>query len=197
MKALLTLLLASVVACKPTVYLIRHGEKPANGSNGLSIEGVERSQCLRNVFGKASGYNIDYILAQEYKPSGKEDRPYETVLPLSEDLGLNIDTHCDRDEPECVAKAVKEYKGDGNVLICWEHHRLTNITEALGVKDTEEYPSDRFDIIWTLSKNYKYIKDKTSEGCPGLDEKYIGEEQDFCEEEQDSYKEEQDFCEEY
>ncbi|CAI6097432.1 unnamed protein product [Clonostachys chloroleuca] len=181
MKALLTLLLVSVAACKPTVYLIRHGEKPKDGSNGLSIEGVERSQCLRTVFGNATDYNIDYILAQQYKPSGKRKRPYDTVLPLAEDLGLTIDTHCDRDKPKCVAKAIKKYKGDGNILISWEHKKLTDVIKALGVDDAEKYPSDRFDVIWTLSKNYKYIKDKKSEGCPGLDEKYAGEEQDFYE----------------
>lgn len=32
------------------VYLIRHGEKPADGSNGLSPRGEERAQCLaKNV----------------------------------------------------------------------------------------------------------------------------------------------------
>ena len=31
------------------VYLIRHGEKPADGSNGLSPQGEERAQCLVNV----------------------------------------------------------------------------------------------------------------------------------------------------
>jgi hypothetical protein len=141
-------------------------------------------------------------LLTSFDIGGKRKRPYDTVLPLAEDLGLKIDTHCDRDKPKCVAKAINEYKGDGNVLISyvpdhgifrrasntngstrsWEHKKLTDVIKALGVDDAEKYPSDRFDVIWTLSKNYKYIKDKKSEGCPGLDEKYAGEEQDFCEE---------------
>lgn len=56
-------------AAKPTVYLIRHGEKPPNDGVGLSAEGVQRSQCLRSVFGAASKYNIGYILAQTPKDS--------------------------------------------------------------------------------------------------------------------------------
>jgi hypothetical protein len=53
-----------VTAAKPTVYLIRHGEKPADDGIGLSAQGEQRAQCLRTVFGAASAYNIGYILAQ-------------------------------------------------------------------------------------------------------------------------------------
>lgn len=65
MKAFLCLPLLFVVvkAAKPTVYLIRHGEKPVSG-DGLSAQGLRRAQCLRNVFGTSSGYNIGHIMAQ-------------------------------------------------------------------------------------------------------------------------------------
>ena len=59
-----------VAAVNPTVYMIRHGEKPAdNDKTGLSPEGEQRAQCLRTVFGKSSQYNIGYILAQTPKDS--------------------------------------------------------------------------------------------------------------------------------
>lgn len=61
--SLATLSLFAFAAAKPTVYLIRHGEKPDSG-NGLSAQGVQRAQCLRNVFGASSSYNIGHILAQ-------------------------------------------------------------------------------------------------------------------------------------
>jgi hypothetical protein len=54
---------ASMALADPTVYLIRHGEKPDEG-NGLSEKGEQRAQCLRSIFGGASQYNIDYIIAQ-------------------------------------------------------------------------------------------------------------------------------------
>lgn len=70
MKSFLAVLgLISLAACKPTVYLIRHGEKPASG-NGLSAQGMQRAQCLRTVFGSSSQYHIAYIMTQDYK-SGK------------------------------------------------------------------------------------------------------------------------------
>ena len=52
---------------RPTVYLIRHGEKPEDG-NGLSAKGVERSQCLRTLFNIDSPYRVGHIMAQKPKP---------------------------------------------------------------------------------------------------------------------------------
>lgn len=67
-----------------------------------------------------------------------------TVQPLADDLGLTVDTSCDRDKPKCVAKLVSKYDkhGSGNILICWEHDALTDIAEALGDDDAPTYPDD-------------------------------------------------------
>jgi len=170
----------------PIIYLIRHGEKPpkqANGddADGLSTQGVARSQGLRQVFGQNSKYDIGYILAEHPKNDGGRARPYQTVLPLSQDLHLTINSEIDRDDAKKVAKAAKAFNGPGNVLICWEHGQLAKIAEALGVekfaKDVDvkhhkkiEYPGDRFDIIWTVVKPYDQIVAVTSEGIPGLDD---------------------------
>ncbi|KAI1196830.1 hypothetical protein F5X97DRAFT_201138 [Nemania serpens] len=156
-------------AAKPTVYLIRHGEKPPNDGVGLSAEGVQRSQCLRSVFGAASKYNIGYILAQTPKDNGKRERPYQTVKPLADDLGLTVDTSCDRDDEKCVQDAVDDYKGGKNILICWEHDQLNNIAEELGAKDVDNYPDDSYDLIWTQPYDYDKVTAVTSENCPGLD----------------------------
>ena len=51
----------------PTVYFIRHGEKPSDGGVGLSSEGEDRAECLRNIFGKDSEYKIGQILAMTPK----------------------------------------------------------------------------------------------------------------------------------
>lgn len=68
MKSLIVLLLTTMVICKPTIYLIRHGEKPEDDDiPGLSPQGKQRAQCLRNVFNKSSPYNIGYIMSQDYK----------------------------------------------------------------------------------------------------------------------------------
>lgn len=160
-------LFTSLVASKPTVYFIRHGEKPADG-DGLSAQGEQRAQCLRTVFGKSSPYEIGHIMAQKPKKNGSQQRPYDTVVPLAGDLGLTVDTTCQRDDSECVAEIVNDYNGNGNILICWEHKRLNNLAGALGAQDVDNYP-DVFNIVWTDPYPYNNITDKWSENCQGLD----------------------------
>ncbi|KAF8954294.1 hypothetical protein BGZ46_002966 [Entomortierella lignicola] len=168
-SALSVALLSTFAAAhKPTVYLIRHGEKPSDGSNGLSSDGEKRAQCLRKVFSSSSDYNIGYIMAQAYKSDGSRERPYLTVKPLAQDLGLKVDTSCDRDDPKCVKKAVGKYSGSGNILICWEHDALTDIVESLGDSDAPDYPDNDYGIIWTDPSPYGDITAMTEELCPGL-----------------------------
>ncbi|KFY51547.1 hypothetical protein V496_08818 [Pseudogymnoascus sp. VKM F-4515 (FW-2607)] len=166
---ILPLLLVPAVAAKSTVYLIRHGEKPADGGDGLNAQGLQRAQCLRDVFGSSSSYNIGYIMAMTPDSDGSRARPLATVQPLATDLGLTVDTSCDRDDQECVADAVNGYSGSGNILICWEHDALTDIVEELGNNDAPSYPDDSFNLIWTDPSPYSDITATTSENCPGLD----------------------------
>lgn len=101
---------------------------------------------------------------------GSRKRPFDTVTPLAKDLGLTIDHHCDRDDPDCVHDVVKAHRGSGNILICWEHDALHDIVKELGDNNAPKYPGDRFDIIWEDPYNYKGITNKYSENCPGLDD---------------------------
>ncbi|KAJ5622637.1 hypothetical protein N7528_005869 [Penicillium herquei] len=167
---LLSLLaLSGLSIARPDVYFIRHGEKPRNGGIGLSDDGLERAECIRDIFGDHSDYNIGYIMAQKPKKSGKRNRPYETVKPLAEDLGIKVDISCKRDDSECVKDTIDDYEGEGNILICWEHHRMTDLVEELGYEDAPEYPDDRYDLIWTDPYPYTDITEIVSEKCPGLD----------------------------
>lgn len=64
------------------------------------------------------GLDLDsYILSQ----GGKRKRPYDTVLPLANALGISVDTSCDRDDHECVARVVENYEGPGDILIWYVH----------------------------------------------------------------------------
>lgn len=96
-----------------------------------------------------------------------------TVQPLAADLGLTVDTSCDRDDSDCVAKAVNAYgAGKKNVLICWEHGELTDIVHSLGAKkkNSPDYPDGSYNIIWTDPNPFTKIVSMTSEDCPGLDD---------------------------
>lgn len=50
------------------MYMIRHAEKPPNSDDhGLTLDGIKRSLCLRDVFGEHSDYNIGHIMAPTVK----------------------------------------------------------------------------------------------------------------------------------
>lgn len=44
---------------------------------------------------------------------GSQQRPYDTVVPLAQDLGLTVDTSCQRDDYDCAASVVENYSGPG------------------------------------------------------------------------------------
>lgn len=69
--------LAATMSSAQTVYLIRHGEKPADGDNGLTAQGMQRAQCLRNVFGASSQYHVGYIIVEQPKSSKITPSPLE------------------------------------------------------------------------------------------------------------------------
>ncbi|KAA8644754.1 putative phosphoglycerate mutase family protein [Aspergillus tanneri] len=128
----------------PTVYIIRHGEKPLDSTDsGLSAEGIERAQCIRDIFGANSIYNIGHIMAPKVNSRGEHRRSYETVLPLATDLKLSVDTSCKRNRVHCVGKKVRNYEGSGNILISWRHGKMKQIVKDLGYEDPPEYPEDR------------------------------------------------------
>ncbi|KAF8517033.1 hypothetical protein BU17DRAFT_92202 [Hysterangium stoloniferum] len=152
------------------IFLIRHGEKPSDGGQGLNAQGKERAQCLTEVFGQDSTFDIGFIMAEQPQKDGDRTRPLMTVTPLAEELGLDVDTSCDRDDSDCVAKAVSKFAetSSKHILICWEHSEINNIEKSLGVDNAPKYPDDSFDLIFTVQSE-KFIS-KKSENCPGLDD---------------------------
>lgn len=54
--------LASTAVAQSNIYLIRHAEKNDDGT--ISAQGKQREQCLINVFGAQSSYNIQKIIVQ-------------------------------------------------------------------------------------------------------------------------------------
>jgi len=152
------------------IYLIRHGEKPEPEADGLSALGLKRSEALPGVFGPGSPYNIGYILAEHPKKDGSRARPRDTVLPLANALGLDIDTSVDRNDSQGVAEKVRNYNGQGNILICWEHGQLQDIMQAIGISDAPAYPGTRFDLIFTVPPPWTEVASVTSENIQGLDD---------------------------
>ncbi|GAA5942154.1 uncharacterized protein JCM15063_002019 [Sporobolomyces koalae] len=152
------------------VYLIRHGEKGSKGETGLNNKGKKRAKCLKQMLATPR-FKIGLILAEDYdRKTHKRKRPFDTVKPIADHLGLKVDTDCQVDDAKCVRKKVEQYAkagGTGDVLICWKHSMLHTIVKALGAPKTRPYPDDRYDIMWTL--HHSRLVSKESEHCPGLD----------------------------
>ena len=61
---------ASAAAAHPDIFLIRHAEKNRDGT--ISAQGMKREQCLIDVFGRDSQYNIQKIITPNPHPGSKE-----------------------------------------------------------------------------------------------------------------------------
>lgn len=133
-------------------------------------------------------------MAEEYDhKTHKRKRPYDTVKPIADKLGLKVDTSCEVDDAKCVRRKVERYArkgGKGNVVICWKHSMLHKIAHELGAKKTDKYPDDRYDIMWTLHHNR--LIEKESEHCPGLDPKKSSKHDPDLEIHPESSREEED-----
>ena len=88
-------------------------------------------------------YQAHKAISDHSYTDGAEARPLETITPLAQALGLEVDTSVKRDDSAGVADVVNNYSGAGNILICWEHKQLHEIMKALGVKHAPQYPDVR------------------------------------------------------
>lgn len=86
-----------------------------------------------------------------FPTDGEHRRAYMTVLPLANDLGLEVDDHCSRKGTQCVADTIRAYDGPGNILIAWRHKNMGKIQELLGSYDPLEYPDDRYVKFYLLN----------------------------------------------
>lgn len=139
MEELVSVPMASSVPSVYGLYSVRTPHTISDTSWRKSQKAVRKLSMVSKFRGwQYDDNNID----------GKRARPYETVKPLAWDLDLEVDISCERNDYKCVQDAVKSHDGKGNILICWEHHRITNIIQKLRDHDAPIYPDDR----WVLMK---------------------------------------------
>jgi broad specificity phosphatase PhoE len=161
-----------------TVLVIRHAEKPDRGwpgpgltANGekdgksLVIRGWQRAGAWATLFGAAAIdaagtypppariYAADPADAEDGEPS---QRPFETVKPLADRLGLTPITHWGRGDEGKIAADINRFTGV--VLVCWEHKAIiANLLPALlaGQKVADlppKWDGERFDVVLRLDR---------------------------------------------
>jgi hypothetical protein len=152
----------SPAAPPETIYIIRHGEKPADpdpsghGKSpdapfGVDLEGKQsphslvprgwqRAGGLVALFdpaiggGKSGLQTPTALLSPVHGGPGKNagHRTYQTIEGLGSRLGITIDSDFAVGQEAQLAASVVN-DHSGVVLICWEHHHIPRIASALPV----------------------------------------------------------------
>jgi len=148
---------ANVFAAPAQVIIIRHAEKPPSG-NELDARGWQRAQALVGFFEtntSVTRYGTPAaIYAMNPKKPGGSVRAIQTVTPLAEDLGLEIQHPYTKHELGKVVDAIlTNHDYDRRmVLVCWEHGVIPDLVKAFGwdrAPDTWEDPI--YDRAWILN----------------------------------------------
>lgn len=135
------------------VILIRHGEKPDKGHD-LSPKGQKRAQALVGYFLKNPDvrmFGSPVAIYAQGVGTHKSRRPVDTVTPLAKALKQKIIPIDFAKGKEMVAEILKNPRYDGKmVLICWEHHAITDLAKVLGVEDPPKFP-EAYDRTWVIT----------------------------------------------
>lgn len=164
----------SAAADAPTgklVMIIRHGEKPLKKKGGPGIDpagnpddhsltpvGWQRARALADVFDgqgptPAGLTKPASIFAAGANANGQGARTRETVMPLAEKLGVQVNAAYGKGDEQALARAVAAQPGP--TLISWQHSEIPDIAQSFGAVNPApptEWPDDRYDVVWTLLK---------------------------------------------
>jgi hypothetical protein len=161
-----------------TILIIRHAEKPeppwGMGVNqgeipdekSLAPRGWQRAGAWAELFapslgGAASLSTPTRIFASAYakhvtgskgNQGGKSRRPEETVAPLADKLGLEVDLTCTKGQERDLVTALAK---DGVALVCWQHDGIPDIARALapgGEGIPREWPKNCYNVIFRLRR---------------------------------------------
>jgi hypothetical protein len=156
------------------IMIIRHGEKPnghfagvnesgASSPHDLIVRGWQRAGALACLFAPAQGPLQNLLLAKPafiFASAAVDDpvpgnsrsrRSQETLTPLAQRIGVEIDLTFSKGEEKALAEAAKAC--DGPVLIAWQHENISTIVNSiLGAKlAPQNWPPDRFDVVFVLT----------------------------------------------
>ena len=133
------------------ILLLRHAEKPdAAGDPGLSQKGQIRAAALALYLPLAFG-RPDHLVAT--RASNESDRPARTLKPLSQALGIALETSFSNDQYKDLARELltdPRYQR-ARIVLCWHHGEIPDLAKALGVQDGPDHWGDGvFDHIWQI-----------------------------------------------
>lgn len=114
------------------ILVMRHAEKPNTGGDiHLAPEGATRAQHLVTYIPSTFGSPQFLVATQQ---SVDSNRPWETIEPLAQSIGVKIDDSFADDDYKALAAEIlanQKYQG-GLVLVCWHHEKIPKLAQALG-----------------------------------------------------------------
>jgi len=161
-KFIINALLGLTLVNAKLIMLIRHGEKINDDYTDLSPEGKARAECLINTFGPNGIYATPQIIyAQKPTKQRQSTRPVDTVTPLAESLGLEVDLSYSSGKFKDLAKEIKK-SPEEVILVSWANDRIPKIAKEFGIKKVPEWKGKEFDDVWIITDGTtSYIRDAT------------------------------------
>jgi hypothetical protein len=159
------------VAAVRSIFIIRHGEKPPDGANGVDVfgngdphslvpRGWHRAAALETLFAPSNGLlpsgliTPTELIAPDYGSPTKniEHRTSQTILPLARLTDLGILTSikdkngkpvpCVEGNEPAIGAAVADETTTAT-LICWEHTAIYDIASNIKpVSNGDEIPTN-------------------------------------------------------
>ena len=144
---------------RATVLIIRHAEEPDHG-DGLSATGTAHAQAYVNYFAHyslngTSPIRLTALFAAA--DSSQSHRPVLTLTPLSQVLGLPIDSQYKDNDYAKLADALQTTDHGRCILVCWHHGHIPDLVRALGGDPREllpdgKWPSEQYG--WLIQLRY-------------------------------------------
>ena len=155
------------------IMIIRHAEKPeplggtpfgvsidgVQSTHDLTVRGWQRAGALVGLFKARADEELTVglatpvtIFATGVTAGSKSLRPQDTVRPLADALGIDLDTRYAEPDAQDLARAALDAQGP--VLIAWHHEHIADVVDAISghAIAPRPWPDDRFDLVWSLHR---------------------------------------------
>jgi hypothetical protein len=139
-----------------TVLIIRHAEKPDNGS-GLTPRGEQRAVAYADYF---DPLRLDDATLQPQRlistsDSKDSERPRLTLTPLATRLQLPIEQRFADKQVDKLVGSLREQNQASVVLIAWHHGKLDELINAFGANadsllGRDKWPGDVYNWVVVL-----------------------------------------------
>ena len=140
-----------------TVLIVRHAEKPAEGT-GLTRIGEARAQLYAKYFQpfQEEGLSISVDCLYAGADSKNSVRPRLTLEPLSKATGLPLHLNVGTKEPEVLVHELKTDAHGPHPLIAWRHGEIPALLTAFGIAPEKvvpngKWPDDVFDWVIVIA----------------------------------------------